>query len=166
MSRVASINRTAGRGTLSARSGRTPRIPGLFVCSSRERERERERESAHNKSQHHIKHNHTGEKEDEEIQKNSFTRIYKIELLINVPQSSSLRSTSSKIPRTSSAALSRARKIYSLLLPFPFSSSSSFLYAQLMMTTRSYTNEENNRSFCCWGVLFFFLTQLLKKANS
>ena len=63
MRRVASINRTAGRGTLSARSGSAPRIPGWLFVFARERERERER--AHNKSQHHITHNHiTGEKED------------------------------------------------------------------------------------------------------
>jgi hypothetical protein len=67
MRRVASINRTAGRGTLSARSGSAPRIPGWLrsFVRVRERERERERERAHNKSQHHITRNPiTGEKED------------------------------------------------------------------------------------------------------
>ena len=65
MRRVASINRTAGRGTLSARSGSAPRIPGWLCSFVRVRERERERERAHNKSQHHITRNPiTGEKED------------------------------------------------------------------------------------------------------
>ena len=70
MRRVASINRTAGRGILSAASGRKPRIPVVRLFVTRERERERERERKH-KSQHHIKRNHAGEKEDEEIQNNS-----------------------------------------------------------------------------------------------
>ena len=64
MRRVASINRTAGRGILSAASGRKPRIPVVRLFVTRERERK-------HKSQHHIKHNRAGEKEDEEIQNNS-----------------------------------------------------------------------------------------------
>ena len=148
MRRVASINRTAGRGILSAASGRKPRIPVVRLFVTRERERERE----HTKVSITSNTITQGKKKTKKF-KIIHAIIHKIEL--NIPQSSSLRSTSSKIPRTSSAALSRARKrIYSFLLPFPFSSS-SFL-CSVNDDDDPYTNEENNSSFCCWCCFFFF----------
>ena len=152
MRRVASINRTAGRGTLSARSGRTPRIPEwLFVCSSRERERERER--AHATKVSVTSHAITRGKKK--------TKKFKIQNRISNKRTPIVFTSKHIVKDSSNIERSSFTREKDLL----FASSSVVsifvvvisIRSQLMMTTRSsYTNEETNRSFCRWGGCSFF----------